>query len=221
MGCTTVRSWAAGILGVIRSTCIVFLLPKSFQGTCSRFQWWSRDMEVPPVWGVPTASEGHLGLVSFLRFGHFEIHTGFVAQVLSICIHKYSRIYSNILSDETEIYCYKTCSLFSKKKTSGWSQRCNFKYPGSLVSWVFSVIGVYVCLPSEHPKSICSHGSGFFCLSVFWFVCCFFWLCIWALCPWWGYCVHFALEVGPLPLAFTLHLCKALVTICKIICCFL
>lgn len=169
------RSQAAGILGIIRATCIVFLLPKSFQGTCSRFQWWSRDMEVPPVWGVPTASEGHLGLVSFLHFGHCEIHTGFMAQVLSIRIHKYSRIYSNILSDRREIHCYKTCSLFFNKKTSyGWSQRCNLKYSGSLVSWVFSVIGVCVCLPGEHPKSIGSHGSGFFCLSVFWFVCCFF-----------------------------------------------
>lgn len=59
-----------------------------------------------------------LGVVSFLHFGHCEIHTGFMAQVLSICIHKYSRIYSNILSDRREIYCYKTCSLFSKKKTS-------------------------------------------------------------------------------------------------------
>lgn len=116
VGCTTLRSRAAGILGVIRSTCIVFLLPKSFQGICSRFQWWSRDMEVPPVWGVPTASEGHLGLVSFLHFGHCEIHTGFMAQVLSIRIHKYSRIYSNILSDRREIYCYRTCSLFSKRK---------------------------------------------------------------------------------------------------------
>lgn len=69
-----------------------------------------------PVWGVPTSSEGHLCLVSILHFGHCEIHTGFMVQVLSIHIHNYSRIYSNILSDRREIYCYKTCTLFSKKK---------------------------------------------------------------------------------------------------------
>lgn len=37
-GCTTLRSWAAGISSVTPSACIFFLMPKSFQGTFSRFQ---------------------------------------------------------------------------------------------------------------------------------------------------------------------------------------
>lgn len=57
-----------------------------------------------------------LGSCILSSLGHCEIHTGFMARVLSIHIHKYSRIYSNILSDGREIYCYKTCSLSSKKK---------------------------------------------------------------------------------------------------------
>lgn len=82
---------------------------------------------------------------------------------LNTHINKCSKIYSNILSDRTEIYTVVKHVLFFQVTTSyGWSQRCNIKYPGSLVSWVFSIIGVYVCLPGEHPKSLGSHGSGFF-----------------------------------------------------------